>query len=137
MGWDGRFIAFPDHPGNFTIFDALHAKNKKRMVDFGGGRRPVFYDERLQKAHHIHFPCFKDQHRLLQHYYGAAMMTICFSFLIFYCMVIDSIILYGSLSVKYCCYGDRWLLILTLYSKVLLLICCWLCCLYVQALLSL
>jgi hypothetical protein len=65
----GHFVAFPDHPGNFTNFENLDPKAKMRMAAFGGERTPVFYEENLQKAHHIHFPA-EGTHRLLQHHYG-------------------------------------------------------------------
>ena len=46
-------------------------KTKARMAKFGGGREPVFYNENLQKAHHIHIPGGGD-HRILQHHYAFA-----------------------------------------------------------------
>jgi hypothetical protein len=67
--WMGHFIAFPDHPGNFTKFNNLDPKTKMRMQAFGGERVPVHYDEKLQRAHHLHFPA-DGEHRLLQHHYG-------------------------------------------------------------------
>lgn len=40
-----------------------------RLREFGGDRSPVFYDKKLQAAHHIHFPA-NQNHRILQHHYG-------------------------------------------------------------------
>ena len=59
---------------NITQFDRskldqLPGEVKSRMQRFGGERTPVFYGEKLQKAHHIHFmsaPSF----RLTEHHYG-------------------------------------------------------------------
>ena len=49
--------------------DQLPAKARERMKRFGGERTPVFYGEKLQKAHHIHFRNGPNT-RLLQHHYG-------------------------------------------------------------------
>jgi hypothetical protein len=61
----------PDRPGDFSMKDlsAYPPQTLKRMRKFGGERQPVFYDEKLQQAHHIHFPA-DGMHRLLQHHYG-------------------------------------------------------------------
>lgn len=66
--WLGKFLAMPDHPGNFT-YDGFHGDMRKRLHDFGGDRTPVFYDEALQNAHHIHFRG-DSSYRVLQHHYG-------------------------------------------------------------------
>ena len=44
------------------------------MEKFGNGRNHVFYDEKLQLAHHIHFPADGD-HRVLQHHYAFAFFA--------------------------------------------------------------
>ena len=70
--WGGRFIAFPDRPGDFNFTDGHHPKVLERMKRFGGdrfSRKPIYYDEGLQKHHHIHFPG-REHHRVLQHHYG-------------------------------------------------------------------
>jgi GDP-fucose protein O-fucosyltransferase len=67
--WQGHFVVFPDHPGNFTRLELMGPHAKRRMQAFSGGRQPVFYDDKLQKAHHIHFPA-DGEHRILQHHYG-------------------------------------------------------------------
>jgi len=52
-----------------------HAKKDRvlarRMADFGGDRGPVFYNSKLQAAHHIHFPA-EPEYRILQHHYAFA-----------------------------------------------------------------
>ena len=68
--WMGRFIAFPHDSRDFNMSKALLNETvAKRMQEFGGERSPVFYDEQLMEAHHIHFPAH-ERHRLLQHHYG-------------------------------------------------------------------
>lgn len=66
--WLGKFLAMPDRPGNFSM-DGFQGDMRKRLHDFGGDRTPVFYDEGLQNAHHIHFRG-DSQYRVLQHHYG-------------------------------------------------------------------
>jgi hypothetical protein len=63
-------MAFPDHPGNFTKFDNIHAHAKRRMEIFAEGRQPIYYDEKLQQAHHVHVQSSRDEVRFLQHFYG-------------------------------------------------------------------
>lgn len=79
----GRFVAFPDRAGDFnmsqlyssgTDSSALEVPALKRLKAFGGERTPVFYDDKLQRAHHIHFPA-DGSHRLLQHHYGSRFLT--------------------------------------------------------------
>jgi hypothetical protein len=66
----GRFLAFPKHSGDFNLTEAnQNATILDRLKSFGGDRSPVFYDDKLQKAHHIHFPA-REHHRILQHHYG-------------------------------------------------------------------
>ena len=72
--WMGQFVVFPDHPGNFTNTDYLTAHAKGRLEKFMGGRQHVYYDDKLQKAHHIHFPADGD-HRVLQHHYAFAFFA--------------------------------------------------------------
>ena len=70
--WGGAFIAFPDRPGdfNFNLSGSQHPRLMERMRRFGGSdRRPVFYEEHLQRAHHLHFPG-ASEHRVLQHHYA-------------------------------------------------------------------
>ena len=67
--WGGHFVVFPDHPGNFSKLELLSADAKRRLEAFTGGRQPVFYDDKLQQAHHVHFPA-DGEHRILQHHYG-------------------------------------------------------------------
>jgi hypothetical protein len=71
--WSGKFIAFPDRPGDFNLTKQHHPKFQQRLKAFRGqgfnDRTAVYYDETLQKAHHIHFPG-DNKHRLLQHYYA-------------------------------------------------------------------
>jgi GDP-fucose protein O-fucosyltransferase len=72
--WSGRFIALPSHAGDFNLAGHKDAKMLARLKRFGGERQPVFYDEVMQKAHHIHFPG-DDNHRLLQHHYAFAFFA--------------------------------------------------------------
>jgi hypothetical protein len=68
--WYGRFLAMPDRPENFNLTgEHKDPDTVKRMQKFGGERRPVYYDQNLQEAHHMHFPA-REEHRLLQHFYG-------------------------------------------------------------------
>jgi hypothetical protein len=68
--WMGRFIAFPSAISDFNMSQSLSNESvAKRMEIFGGERSPVFYDQSLMEAHHIHFPAH-EKHRLLQHHYG-------------------------------------------------------------------
>ncbi len=69
--WTGKFLAFPAHISsdfNLTRTPLMNRANE-RMKEFGGERVPVFYDEKLQEVHHIHFPA-DHNHRLLQHHYA-------------------------------------------------------------------
>jgi len=73
--WMGRFIAFPKNIGDFNLEEVK--KNEtvlQRLQRFGGDRSPVFYDESLQKSHHIHFPA-RESHRVLQHHYAFAFFA--------------------------------------------------------------
>lgn len=67
--WMGRFLAMPTKDGDF-MFTGKHSDEvAERLKRFGGERTPVFYDKKLQDAHHIHFPA-DSSHRLLQHHYA-------------------------------------------------------------------
>lgn len=68
----------PRAPGNFSLEDlsSYPPRTVARMKAFGGERSPVYYDEILQTAHHIHFPA-DGNHRLLQHYYGERLLGVC------------------------------------------------------------
>ncbi len=77
--WMGRFVAFPDRAGDFNmsqVYSGLGGSAGQtalnRLKTFGGERTPVFYDEKLQEAHHIHFPA-DGSHRVLQHHYGQSL----------------------------------------------------------------
>jgi hypothetical protein len=82
----GRFLAFPKHAGG-ADFDLTEASKNSTISDrlkrFGGDRSPVFYDDKLQKAHHIHFPA-REQHRVLQHHYGESIFYPSYSFIASY-----------------------------------------------------
>ena len=68
--WGGTYIAFPDRPGDFKFSGQHHPRVLERMKRFGGpDRHPVYYEEKLQHAHHLHFPGSR-QHRVLQHHYA-------------------------------------------------------------------
>lgn len=73
--WAGRFMIFPDHAGklrNTTAIHHLHPEVVSRLKIFTGDRfqrQPIFYDELLQNAHHVHVPGH-GEHRLLQHHYA-------------------------------------------------------------------
>jgi hypothetical protein len=68
--WMGHFLAMPAHKGDWNMSAAqLDSKVLKRLKEFENGRQPVFYDQTMQKAHHIHFPA-DHAHRLLQHHYA-------------------------------------------------------------------
>jgi len=70
--WGGRYVAFPEHPDDFELVDsALHNLTdlKARMSVFGGQRTTMYYDQQMQKVHHIHFSSDRE-HRVLQHHYA-------------------------------------------------------------------
>jgi hypothetical protein len=72
--WRGKYVAFPAQAGDFDMSHPVtgYKANRtleQRMKAFGGDRSPVFYDQQLQAAHHIHFPA-DPEYRLLQHHYG-------------------------------------------------------------------
>ena len=56
------------------VFVVVVLDTTQRMEKFGNGRNHVFYDEKLQQAHHIHFPADGD-HRVLQHHYAFAFFA--------------------------------------------------------------
>jgi hypothetical protein len=66
--WMGRFVALPGvSKGNdFDMSEHQDPALLKKMQEFGGGRSTVYYDEQMQKVHHIHFPA-DNHHRVLQH----------------------------------------------------------------------
>lgn len=73
--WLGRFVAFPSHTGDFELRDALqNPRTAKRLSDFSNARQPVFYDQKLQNAHHIHF-LGGESYRILQHHYAWAFFA--------------------------------------------------------------
>jgi hypothetical protein len=67
--WTGKFLAFPDKPGDFNMTGIYGQHTISRIKAFGGERHAVYYTEELQQAHHIHFPA-DGMHRLLQHHYA-------------------------------------------------------------------
>ena len=70
--WGGKFVAFPEHTGDFDLSDnSKHNLTdlKARMAKFGNQRTTVYYNDELQKAHHVHFSSDRE-HRVLQHHYG-------------------------------------------------------------------
>ena len=71
----GHFVVFPDHSGNFTNTNYMTPRTKQRLELFANGRVPEFYNEKLQEAHHIHFPA-EGQHRILHHFYGKSRKMI-------------------------------------------------------------
>ena len=79
----GRFLALPANSSDYSLQQARQdPKTAERMQRFGGDRSPVYYDEALQRAHHIHF-IGGEHYRLLQHHYGRentpVFMTFCVS----------------------------------------------------------
>ena len=82
----GKYMVFPAHSSHLSLanastFDdprvreflfAHDPKQHKRLVKFAGQRSPIFYDETLQNAHHIHIRGDSD-YRVLQHHYGACL----------------------------------------------------------------
>ena len=72
--WAGRFMAFPDRPGDFKLAKAHHPKAAERLRAFAGDRSPVYYDEAMQAMHHIHIPG-DSNHRVLQHHYAFAFFA--------------------------------------------------------------
>lgn len=72
--WMGRFLVLPANSTDYSMKQALQdPKTAERMKTFGGDRSPVYYDEKLQKAHHIHYPG-GEHYRLLQHHYGKGIL---------------------------------------------------------------
>lgn len=72
VAWMRKYMVFPAHEGDYNLTRALaDPQVKKRMIEFGGddGRVPIFYDEQLQQAHHIHIRG-DGEFRVLQHHYG-------------------------------------------------------------------
>ena len=72
--WAGRFMAFPDRPGDFKLSRMHHPKATDRLKAFGGDRSPVYYDKAMQQMHHIHIPG-DSNHRVLQHHYAFAFFA--------------------------------------------------------------
>lgn len=69
----GRYLVLPANATDYSMKQALQdPKTAERMKTFGGDRSPVYYDEKLQKTHHIHFPG-GEHYRLLQHHYGTLL----------------------------------------------------------------
>ena len=68
--WGGKFVGFPAHPGDFDLDEGVHLNQSlvDHMEAFGGGRSRVYYGDKLQQAHHIHFSSDRE-HRVLQHFY--------------------------------------------------------------------
>jgi hypothetical protein len=70
--WFDMVVAFPDKNGDFklaTYNDSGRLQQFLLQYDHNMVRKVAYYDESLQKAHHIHFPG-GDSHRILQHHYG-------------------------------------------------------------------
>ena len=61
-------MVFPDKSEKLGKH-SLNPAAQKRLETFAFGRAAVYYDEALQKAHHIHIPGH-EQYRLLMHHYG-------------------------------------------------------------------
>ena len=79
--WGGKYVAFPEHMGDFDLNDPLKhnlTELKQRKFEFGGDKTVEYYDEKLQQAHHIHFSSDPD-HRVLQHHYGKCNTHIYYS----------------------------------------------------------
>jgi hypothetical protein len=74
--WYGKFIAFPDRAGDFNLSQAHHPHVQKRFKEFANNRQAQYYDEKLQKAHHIHIRG-DAEHRVLQHHYGNSASINC------------------------------------------------------------
>jgi hypothetical protein len=74
--WAGKFLAFPSHPNDFDkdLHTILSGHTLERLKQFGGMRKPVYYDSSLQAMHHIHIPG-DSEHRLLQHHYAFAFFA--------------------------------------------------------------
>ena len=73
--WMGKFLAMPKSAGDWNMSTAHRdPKVAARMREFENGRQPVFYDDVMQAAHHIHFPA-DHAHRLLQHHYAFAFFA--------------------------------------------------------------
>lgn len=86
--WQGKFVAFPAHTGDFDFSHADTKSNtslQERMKSFGGERSAVYYDQALQQAHHMHFPA-DSEFRLLQHHYGETLLLMFFLVLTFFVM---------------------------------------------------
>lgn len=72
--WTGKYLAMPRHAhGEFDLSATDHDHDdeatKARRTAFAGGRTAVYYNEKLQSAHHIHFSS-GPHYRVLQHHYG-------------------------------------------------------------------
>jgi hypothetical protein len=69
--WMGKFVALPglSKGSDFDLSEHQDPKLKERMEEFGGGRSAVYYDDQMQKVHHLHFPA-DHTHRVLQHFYA-------------------------------------------------------------------
>lgn len=74
--WMGRYLVLPAASNDYDMKTALQdPATAERMKTFGGGRQPVYYDAKLQNAHHIHFPG-GEHYRLLQHHYGTFLVFV-------------------------------------------------------------
>lgn len=71
--WSGHALVMPAKPGDFAMKEIDEAV-KTRLTNFLNGRSPIYYDEKLQSAHHIHVPG-DAEHRLLQHHYAFAFFA--------------------------------------------------------------
>jgi hypothetical protein len=73
--WAGKFIAFPANVGEFNLSNSRYPNVHKRFKSFANDRQAVFYDAKLQRAHHIHIR--GDEHyRVLQHHYGNTLTLL-------------------------------------------------------------
>lgn len=75
--WMGQFLALPaapahsgdSIPGGSFNFSTASTESLARMHAFGGDRSPVFYDDSLRTAKHVHFRG-DGAYRVLQHHYA-------------------------------------------------------------------
>jgi len=74
--WGGKVLSFSNQADDFTLQKALlnQTSIKERFTHFLDGREPLYYDQELQDAHHIHLPG-DSKYRILQHFYSFAFFS--------------------------------------------------------------
>jgi hypothetical protein len=75
--WLDKFVVFPNRTTdlakfNEESFDLLEPRIREKLKLFSGERSPVFYEQELQEARHIHFEAVESS-RIVEHHYGLSL----------------------------------------------------------------